>query len=71
MKKAIKRGEEKVSKQWIIFVSIVSVLVASGLYQLINRLIIHTDSFVLETIITLAFAYIFTYGLLFIEGSKS
>ena len=70
MKKAIKRGEEKVSKQWIIFVSIVSVLVASGLYQLINRLIIHTDSFVLETIITLAFAYIFKYVLFFFAGCK-
>lgn len=70
MKRIMKRGEEKTSKQWMIFVSLVSVLIASGLYSGVNQAIFHTDSFILQTIITLLLAYTFVFAFLFIKGNK-
>ena len=70
MKQIIKRGEEKTSKQWMIFVSLFSVLIAGGLYSWVNQAMLHTDSFVLQTVITLLLAYVFVFAFLFVKGSK-
>ncbi|WNW04647.1 hypothetical protein RUT96_03630 [Lactobacillus acidophilus] len=54
----------------MIFVSLVSVLIAGGLYSWVNQAMLHTDSFVLQTVITLLLAYVFVFAFLFVKGSK-
>ena len=49
---------------------VVSVLIAGGLYSWVNQAMLHTDSFVLQTVITLLLAYVFVFAFLFVKGSK-
>ncbi|KRL28852.1 hypothetical protein FC94_GL000457 [Lactobacillus kefiranofaciens subsp. kefirgranum DSM 10550 = JCM 8572] len=51
-------------------ISIIGVLLADGLYGGTNWLILHSDSFVLHTIITLGLAYVFIFLVLRVMNKK-
>lgn len=70
MKNIIKRGEAKTSKQWIICVTWISLLVASELYDCLDRYVIHVDSFIVQTVVTLLLTYFFVYVFFYIKGKK-
>lgn len=65
------RKNQSLSKQNFILISIIGVLLVDGLYEGTNWLILHSDSFVLHTIITLGLAYVFIFLVLRVMNKKA
>lgn len=65
------RKNQSLSKQNFILISIIGVLLVDGLYEGTNWLILHSDSFVLHTIITLGLAHVFIFLVLRVMNKKA